>query len=119
MQKEAVIRHIAVRAGRGVMLVRPTEVDWIEAADNYVRLHCGRVTHIIRTTLGEVEARLEWAGFLRLHRSAVVNVDRVKSIQPWFRGDLRVVLLDGTELTLKRQYRAAFEGRLLLGSVGR
>jgi two-component system LytT family response regulator len=107
--------RIAVRAGGRVVFVKVTEIDWIQAADNYVCLHCGRVTHIVRETMKELESRLDPAQFPRIHRSAIINVDHVKELQPWFRGDYRILLQDGTELTLSKSYRANVESLLLRG----
>ena len=107
--------RIAVRNNGRVVFVKLADIDWIEAADNYVCLHCGRETHVVRETMNELEARLDPAQFLRVHRSSIVNLDRVRELQPWFRGDYRVVLRDGTQLTLTRNHREKLESRLLLG----
>ena len=109
--------RIAVRNHGRVVLVKLEEIDWIEAADNYVSLHCGRETHVVRETMSDLESRLNPALFLRVHRSAIVNLDRIKELQPWFRGDYRVILRDGTELTLTRSHREKLESRLLMGAV--
>ncbi len=110
--------RIAVRQNGHVILVRLGEIDWIEAADNYVCLHCGGKTHMLRTTISEAEARFDPARFVRIHRSAIVNIDRVRELQPWFRGDYRVVLEDGTALTLTKNHRRKLDSQLLLGTVG-
>jgi two-component system LytT family response regulator len=107
--------RIAVRNNGRVVFVKLTDIDWIEAADNYACLHCGRETHILRETMNELEARLDPAQFIRVHRSSIVNLDRVRELQPWFRGDYRVVLRDGTQLTLTKNHREKLESRLLLG----
>lgn len=107
--------RIAVRNNGRVVFVKLADIDWIEAADNYVCLHCGKETHIVRETMNELEARLDPAQFLRVHRSSIVNLDRVRELQPWFRGDYRVVLRDGTQLTLTKNHREKLESRLLLG----
>ncbi len=109
--------RIAVRNNGRVVFVKLEEIDWIEASDNYVCLHCGRETHVLRETMSELESRLNPAHFLRVHRSAIVNLDRIKELQPWFRGDYRVILRDGTELTLTRNHREKLESRLLLGAA--
>jgi two-component system LytT family response regulator len=108
--------RIAVRTNGRVVFVKIDEVDWIEASDNYVCLHCGKDTHVLRETMAQIESRLDPARFLRVHRSAIVNLDRIKELQPWFRGDYRVVLRDGTELTLTKSHREKLESRLLLGA---
>lgn len=112
-------RRIAVRRNGRVIFVTIDEIDWIEAADNYVCLHCGGDTHTLRETIRELEGRLDPARFVRVHRSAIVNIDRIKELQPWFRGDYRVILLDGTELTLTRNHREKLDSQLLLGSFAR
>jgi two-component system LytT family response regulator len=109
--------RIAVRNNGRVVFVKLEEIDWIEASDNYVCLHCARETHVVRETMSELESRLNPAHFLRVHRSAIVNLDRIKELQPWFRGDYRVILRDGTELTLTRNHREKLESRLLLGAA--
>lgn len=106
--------RIAIRNNGRVLFVKLTDIDWVEASDNYVCLHCGKDTHVVRETMNELESRLDPAQFLRVHRSAIVNLDRIKELQPWFRGDYRVILRDGTELTLTRTHREKLEGRLLL-----
>jgi two-component system LytT family response regulator len=91
-------------AGR-VFFLRPEEIDWVEAAGNYLKLHAGREEHLLRETMSALEGRLDADRFVRIHRSALVNLDRVKELQPWFHGDYKVILRDGTELTLSRGYR--------------
>ncbi len=107
--------RIAVRNNGRVVFVKLTDIDWIEAADNYACLHCGSETHIVRETMNELETRLDPTQFLRIHRSSIVNLDRVRELQPWFRGDYRVILRDGTQLTLTKNHREKLESRLLLG----
>jgi len=108
--------RIAVRKNGRVIFVTIEEIDWIEAADNYVCLHCKGETHVLRETIREMEARLDPARFVRVHRSAIVNIDRIRELQPWFRGDYRVILRDGTTLTLTKNHREKLDSHLLLGS---
>lgn len=105
--------RLAVRVGDGLVLLRAEQVDWIEAADNYVNLHCGNDTHTVRETMTAMQKTLDPRKFLRIHRSAIVNLDRIKALQPWFRGDYRVVLSTGEILTLSRGYRKNLEDRIL------
>jgi two-component system LytT family response regulator len=107
--------RIAVRNNGRLVLVKPDDIDWIEAADNYARLHSGGTIHVIRQTMSELESQLDPAKFLRVHRSAMVNLDRIRELQPWFRGEYRVILCDGTELTLTKSHREKLEAQLLLG----
>jgi two-component system LytT family response regulator len=105
--------RLAVRAGGNLLLLRTDQVDWIEAADNYVYLHCGTETHTLRETMNALQGTLDPSKFLRIHRSAIVNLDRIKALQPWFRGDYRVVLSTGAQLTLSRSYRQALQDRIM------
>jgi two-component system LytT family response regulator len=104
--------RLAVKGDGRVVLVRVGDIDWVEAMDNYVRLHVGRDTHTMRETLSNLEDRLRPPTFLRIHRSTIVNVEQVREIQPWFAGDYVLVLLDGTKLTTGRRYRAAVQSLL-------
>jgi len=97
-------RLVVKSAGR-VFFVRIEEIDWIEAAGNYLRLHCGCETHLLRETMNSLETRLDTEKFLRIHRSTMVNIERIKEMQPWFHGDYVVILQDGTQLPLSRSYR--------------
>ncbi len=107
--------RLAIKAVRGngrVVFVKARDVDWVEAMDNNLRLHVGRETHVIRDTLTNLERRLPPSGFLRVHRSTVVNLDRIREIQPWFGGDYVVILTDGTKVTTGRRYRSAVQAFL-------
>jgi two-component system LytT family response regulator len=99
------IDRILVKAGDRSFFVRTEEIDWVEAADNYVQLHTSRGGHLVRGTLGGLEERLDPSRFTRISRSVLVNLDRVAEIRPWSHGDRRVILRDGTELMLSRRYR--------------
>ena len=97
--------RLLVKEGERMFFVPVDRVDWLEAEGNYVRLHCGREAHLVRATLGGMEDQLDARTFTRIHRSTIVNVDRVKEVRPWFAGDYVVKLQDGTELRLSRRYR--------------
>jgi two-component system, LytTR family, response regulator len=84
------------------------DVDWVEAARNYVRLHVGPRTHVLRSTLAALEARLDSRRFRRINRSTLVNLDRVREWQPWFHGDGVIVLTTRARLRLSRRYREQF-----------
>jgi LytTr DNA-binding domain-containing protein len=92
------------------LFVRTADVEWIEAARNYVRLHAGQRSYVVRTTLAALEAQLDRERFRRTGRSALVNVDRVREVQPWFHGDAIVILESGARVTLSRRYRANLLG---------
>jgi two-component system LytT family response regulator len=104
--------RLAVKSGGRVRLVKAEEVDWIEAASNYVRLHVGGERHLLRETMAALEARLDPERFVRIHRSTIVNLDRVRELEPYFHGDYVVKLHDGRRLTLSRTYRERLEERL-------
>ncbi len=93
-----------------VIVVDAAQIDWVEAADYYVSLHSGSASHLLRQTMDEVERQLDPRRFFRVHRSAIVNIDRVREIHPLFRGDCALVLADGTRLKLSRSRRRDFEG---------
>jgi two-component system LytT family response regulator len=102
-------RRLLVRSNRRVEFVRTHDIDWIGAARNYVKLHVGPTTHLMRATMTSIERRLDPRAFLRIHRSIIVNVDRMQEIQPWFHGEAVVILEDGTRLNLSRSYRPQIE----------
>ena len=102
--------RLVIRSGGRVFFLRVEEIDWIESAGNYVRLHCGNEGHLYRETMARMESSLDPARFARIHRSTIVNVERVKELHPLFRGDYTVILRNGRELTLSKGYR----GRLAL-----
>ncbi len=99
------LERLLIKTAGRVFFLRTEEIDWIEAAGNYVRLHVGAEAHLLRETMNGLEARLEPARFLRIHRSTIVNVDRIQELQAWFHGDYLVILRGGTQLTLSRGYR--------------
>lgn len=104
--------RIAIRLDGRVLFVRPADIDWIEAADDSVRFHVGRAVYEQRDTLARLEQRLPAGRFLRIHRSAIVNVERIRELQPWFQGDWVVILADGTKLTTGRSYRPRLKALL-------
>jgi two-component system LytT family response regulator len=93
------IDRLVIRARGKVSFLKPSEIDWIEADGKHVHLHAGHETHVVRHTLTGLEQRLTSHGFVRVHRSAIVNVDRIKELEPWFHGEYVVILKDGTKLT--------------------
>ncbi len=97
--------RLVVKTSGKVMLVRTTDIDWIEAADNYVTLHVGAEVHMLRETMAAIETRLDPKTFLRISRSTIVNLERIKELQPMFHGDYTVILRNGTRLGLSRSYR--------------
>jgi two-component system, LytTR family, response regulator len=108
--------RLAIKSGGRVVFVRVDEIDWVEAADNYVELHVGGETHLHRQTMADLETQLPGDKFMRISRSTIVSVDRIKELQPLFHGEYAVVLRDGTRLTLSRSYREKLNQ--LLGKDG-
>ncbi len=106
------VERLVVKSGGRVFFLRTDEIDWIEAAGNYVRLHLGAESHLFRETMNRMESRLDSRRFARIHRSRIVNTERIKEMQPWFNGDYIVVLRDGTRLTLSRGYRDRVQRKL-------
>jgi two-component system LytT family response regulator len=107
-QERPWVDRLLVRQGDRHMLVKTSALQWIEAEDNYVRLHVEGTSHLLRQTMSGLLARLDPAQFRRIHRSAIVNLDCIKEFQPWTGGDLMVIMRDGTRLTLSRTYREQF-----------
>jgi len=97
--------RILVRAQEKLFFVRTADVDWIEAAGNYVWLHAGSRAHLIRETMARMEQTLDPATFVRIHRSTIINMDRVQQMEPWFSGEYLVHMADGTQLRMSRWYR--------------
>jgi two-component system, LytTR family, response regulator len=97
--------RLAIPKNGRVLFVATKDIDWIEAEGNYVRLHVGSREHEFRETLGGLEEKLNPSEFLRIHRSTIVNIQRIKEIQAWFHGHHRVLLEDGTELRMSRYQR--------------
>jgi len=98
--------RLVIKSGGRLLFLKMGEIDYIEAAGNYLTLHVGKETHLIRDTMQNLETRLDAVQFLRIHRSTIVNIERIKELQPWFGGEYVVVLRDGRKLTLSRTYRA-------------
>lgn len=93
------------------IVVDASQIDWIEAADYYINLHCGGASHLLRDTMDEIERQLDPQQFFRVHRSAIVNLARVREIHPLFRGDCELKLADGVTVRLSRNRRSEFEAR--------
>jgi len=109
------VDRFVVKSGGRVFFVRNDEIDWIEAAGNYVKLHVGSDSHLFRETMNAVEARLDPDVFFRIHRSHIVNIERIRELQPWFNGEYVVFLKNGTRLTLSRGYREKLQEQLKRG----
>jgi two-component system, LytTR family, response regulator len=104
--------RLMVKSGPRISFIRIADIDWIEAAGNYVRLHVGKEDHLLRESLTALEKKLDPARFVRVHRSTIVNLDRIRELQPVFHGDYVIILRDGTELGLSRSCREKLEESL-------
>ena len=110
--RQEYLTRLTVRVAQRVQVVRVADIDWIEAADYCAKLHAGATTHIVRVSLGALERLLDPSTFVRVHRSAIINVERLKEIVSDSSGDGVIVLSDGTKVRLARSRRAAVD-RLL------
>jgi two-component system LytT family response regulator len=104
-------RLVAKARGR-VTVVPVRDIDWLEADGDHVQVHSGRTRHVLRETLKQLGAQLDPRRFIRIHRSTIVNVDRIKELQPYFRGEYVVLLHDGTSLKLSRGCKPVLEAAL-------
>lgn len=108
---------LAIKAGGQYVLVRAEEIDWIEADGNYAKLQVQKSPRLINKTLTELETKiLDPAHFVRIHRSTIVNLSRIASIEPLFHGELSVALRDGTRLVCSRRYRQKLQERVYFTS---
>ena len=101
--------RILAKSGGKMRLIKTDEIDWIEAAEKYVILHCGSASHTLREGMAEMEKRLDPRRFLRVHRSRIVNVDSIREIQPWFHGQAVLILKNGEKIEVSRSYRKKLE----------
>ncbi len=105
--------RLPVKLNGRIAFVLLSDVEWIEAEGNYVRLHLSGQSHLVRETMSGIEARLDPGQFMRIHRSAIVNIEFIKDLRPWFTGEYIVRMQNGKELTLTRSHRESL--RRLLG----
>ncbi len=104
-RKPEFLQRLMLKSGAEIYFLKVSEIDWIEAAGNYLTLHSGRKTHLLRETMNNITKKLDPAVFVRIHRSQIVNIDRVKKLQSDAHGDYLILLESGQELTLTRTYR--------------
>jgi two-component system LytT family response regulator len=106
-------RHrLIIKSSGRIYFVRTADIDWCEAAGNYVRVHTGPQAHLVRDTMSHLESQLDPHQFVRIHRSTIVNVDRIQEIRSSFHGEYVVTLRGGMRVTLSRGYRDAVQARL-------
>jgi two-component system LytT family response regulator len=103
--KSQYLDRLMIKAGGRITFLSTDEINWIEADDKYVHLHTGKISPMVRQTLSAMETQLDPRKFRRVHRSAIVNVERIKELQPLFSGEHSILLQDGTKLTLSRNYK--------------
>lgn len=113
---ESYVERFVIKTDGRVFFLKAAEIEWIEAEGNYVILHVGGQRHLFRETISNLETRLDPRRFQRISRSAIVNLDGIRELQPWSRGDYQVILHDGTELKLSHRYREHLN-RYLSGSL--
>ncbi len=109
---EAPPSRLAIRDAKGTYFVVVADVDWIEADGNYVRLHVGRSSHLLRDTINHVAAKLSAARFVRVHRSVIVNVDRIARLHAHAHGEYIITLADGTRVTSSRAHNGLIRALL-------
>jgi two-component system, LytTR family, response regulator len=112
-KKKGYIERIPVPVKGRFLFLNVRDLDWIEAEGNYLRLHHNGTSHLMRANMSDIEAKLDPGKFMRIHRSTIVNLQRIREVQPWFHGHHRVVLNNGQELKLSRYQKDKL--RLLLG----
>jgi two-component system LytT family response regulator len=113
LKRKSLLTRFMIRSGGRVAFIKAHDVDWIAADDYYIKLHVGSKSHLLRVSMNELEEKLDAKTFLRIHRSAIVNLDRVKELQQNPNGEYVVVLKDGTELKLSRSRRERLEQLLM------
>jgi two-component system, LytTR family, response regulator len=101
--------RLPIKVDGRIIVIRVADIDWIEAERDYVSVNVGGKRWLMRETIAALELRLALSGFVRIHRSTLVNAERVKELRPQDKGEYTVVLNDGTELKLTRHYRASVE----------
>jgi two-component system LytT family response regulator len=104
--------RLLLKDGEKVVVVLVADIDWIEAADNYVKVHARNARYKVRQTIKALESQLDPAQFARAHRSAIVNLERVRSLDPMAAGEYLLTLSTGDKLTLSRGYRDSFRKKL-------
>jgi len=111
-RKPTYLKRLMVKLTNRVVLLKVEEIDWIEADGNYAKLHIGPKSHLLREKMHDLEKQLDPDKFVRIHRSIIVNLNRIKELQPHFNGDYIVVLDNGRQLRLSRSRREQLESKL-------
>lgn len=106
------LERLVIKAAGRIYFLETSEIDWIEAEGNYVSVHSNKKSHLLRETITSLESQLDPKKFVRIHRSSIVRLDFIQELQPWFHGEYRVILQDGTQLTLSRNHREKLQEAL-------
>ncbi len=104
------LERVLIKSAGCAYILSVDQIDWAGAAGNYIQLHVGAKSYLLRQTMNHLEAQLDPRQFLRIHRSAIVNIHRIKELRAWLWGDYHAILRDGTQLTLSRSYRKKLRG---------
>jgi two-component system LytT family response regulator len=99
------LERLVIKANGRIYFLETSEIDWIEAEGNYVSVHTAKKSHLLRETISGLESQLDPKKFVRVHRSSIVRLDSIRELHPWFHGEYRIILHDGTQLTLSRNHR--------------
>ncbi len=106
------LKRLVIKSGGRITVLGTAEIDWVEAQGDYAKIHTGRTWHLLRETMRRLEKQLDPARFVRIHRSTIVNIERIRELQPFFRGEYVVILQDGAKLKLSRGYKDQLESVL-------
>lgn len=106
------LNRVVIKSSGRIYFLKIEELDWVESTGNYLNLHSGSRTHLIRETMGDFHAKLDLRKFLRIHRSTIVNIERIKDIQPLFKGEYVITLTNGKRLKASRGYRGEIQSLL-------
>jgi two-component system, LytTR family, response regulator len=111
-EKPGFVSRLTVKTDGRITVVPVSDIDWLEAEGDFVKVRCGRTSHLMRETMKDVESMIDPGRFVRIHRSTIVNVDRIKEMQPYFKDDYVIILQDGSRLRLSRRYKTRLEAAL-------
>lgn len=107
--EEGALKRILIKTSNRYFFLKTIDIDWIESAGNYVRIHSGNSNYLIRETMINMEKKLDSEQFFRIHRSTIINVDKVKELEQWFHGDYQVIMYNEEKLTMSRNYKELLE----------
>ena len=107
--EEKYLDRLIIKSEGRIYFLKTDEIHWIEAAGNYINLHVGKETHLMRETMNGIEKKLDPSQFFRIHRSKIINIEQLKEVKTWFNGEYLIILKDNTQLTLSRKYRDHFK----------